>query len=264
MKTGTLDLSLWDMAAIYAMVLVPIGLIVRLKLGIVRDAVVSLIRMTIQLALVGLYLKFIFELNSVWVNLLWILVMIVVANSTVLGKTGLLRRRFFLMTFIGIGVSTAVVVCTFVLGVIRPSPLYDARYLVPISGMVLGNCMRGNVLSLERFFAGIRDREKEFITYQMLGATLSEASRPYLRDALRAALAPTLSTMATMGIVSLPGMMTGQILGGSFPLTAIKYQIAIMICIFTGITVASVVNVLLCMPIAFDEYGMLRQDIWQD
>ena len=263
MRNRTLDLSLLEMLGVYALALVPLALVAVLRLGIVRDTVTSVLRMTVQLALVGLYLRFIFNLNSLWVNVLWILIMISVANSTVLGRTGLARKHFFPMTFIGIGASTALVVCVFVCGLIHPSPLYDARYLVPISGMVLGNCMRGNVLSLERFFVGIRDREKEFVTYQMLGATLSEATRPYLRDALRAALAPTLSTMATMGIVSLPGMMTGQILGGAFPLTAIKYQIAIMMCIFSGITLASVVNIFLCMTVAFDDYGMLRQDIWQ-
>jgi putative ABC transport system permease protein len=123
--------------------------------------------------------------------------------------------------------------------------------------------MRGNVIALERFYSGIRQNEKEFITYQMLGASLSEATRPYWRSAMRAAIAPSLSTMATIGIVSLPGMMTGQILGGSTPITAIKYQIAIMICIFSSMIISAACNILLTNRAAFNAYGMLKQDIFR-
>ena len=261
MDGGAINMTLWDMAAVYGLMLLPLGVMAWLGLGMIRDTLVAMARMTVQLALVGLYLQVVFDLNSVWLNLGWILAMILVANATTLKRAGLVRRRFFMATFVGIAGVTAAVVGFFMI-VLRPDPIYDARYLVPITGMVLGNCMRGNVLSLERFFSGIRDGEKEFITYQTLGATLFEAARPHMRQALRAALAPTLSTMATMGIVSLPGMMTGQILGGSVPLTAIKYQIAIMFCIFAGILLASVLNLLLSMRIGFDDYGMLRQEVF--
>ena len=125
-----------------------------------------------------------------------------------------------------------------------------------------GNCLRSNVLSLERFYSGIRKNENEFMTYLMLGATLREAVRPYLRDAIKAAVNPSIATMATMGIVSLPGMMTGQILGGAMPMTAIKYQIGIMICIFTAMVVAALVNILLSLPVAFDDHQRLKEDIF--
>jgi len=97
----------------------------------------------------------------------------------------------------------------------------------------------------------------------MLGATLSEAVRPYMQKALQAAAGPLLATIATMGIVSLPGMMTGQILGGSMPVMAIKYQIAIVISIFSAMILASGLNLLFSMKIAFDDFGMLRGDIFK-
>jgi putative ABC transport system permease protein len=100
------------------------------------------------------------------------------------------------------------------------------------------------------------------MTYLMLGASLREAVRPYLRDAIKAAVNPSVATMATMGIVSLPGMMTGQILGGAMPTTAIKYQIGIMICIFTAMVVAALVNILLSLPVAFDDHQRLKEDIF--
>jgi putative ABC transport system permease protein len=163
---------------------------------------------------------------------------------------------------VGVAGSTLFVSGWFILFSIKPDPLYDARYLIPIIGMVLGNCLRSNVLSLERFYSSIRKNEKEYMTYLLLGATLREAIRPYLKDAIKAAVAPSIATMATMGIVSLPGMMTGQILGGSLPATAIKYQIGIMICIFTAMVLAAFVNILLSLSVAFDEQQRLNLNIF--
>ncbi|MEQ1529321.1 MAG: ABC transporter permease, partial [Methylococcales bacterium] len=145
--------------------------------------------------------------------------------------------------------------------VIQPSHFYDARYLVPLAGMILGNCLQNNVITLERFFSAVRRNENEYATFLMLGATRWEAVRPYFRDAVKAAINPTIAGMSTMGLVSLPGMMTGQILGGSEPWLAVKYQIAIMICIFTSATVASIINLKLSISIAFNAFDVLRDDV---
>jgi putative ABC transport system permease protein len=95
----------------------------------------------------------------------------------------------------------------------------------------------------------------------MLGATRREAVRPYFRNAVKAALNPTIAGMATMGLVSLPGMMTGQILGGSEPWIAVKYQIAIMICIFSSSTLACIMNLKLGLKIAFNAFDVLREEV---
>jgi putative ABC transport system permease protein len=247
----------------YAMMLIPIAAFVYLQLGNVRQTLAATIRMSAQLFLVGLYLKYIFELNSPAVSLLWLAIMLVVANLSILNKAGLKQSCFFWRTLAGVAGSTLFASGWFILIAIRPDPIYDARYLVPITGMILGNCLRSNVLSLERFYSGIRRNEEEFMTYLLLGATLKEAVRPYLREAVRSAVNPAMATMATMGIVSLPGMMTGQILGGAMPITAIKYQIGIMICIFTAMVVASLANILLSLPVAFDDHQRLRQEIFE-
>ena len=259
----SVDLSITSMLWMYALMLVPLAIFFYLQLGIIRDTLFSLLRMTIQLILVGLYLKYVFQLNSAFVSLLWVVIMLLVANLSILSKAGLKRRLFFWRALVGVAGSTLLVSGWFILVAIRPDPIYDARYLVPITGMILGNCLRSNVLSLERFYSGIRRNENEFITYLMLGATLREAVRPYLRDSIKAAVNPSVATMATMGIVSLPGMMTGQILGGAMPMEAIKYQIGIMICIFTSMVVASLVNILLTLPVAFDDHQRLNEDIFR-
>jgi putative ABC transport system permease protein len=257
------ELTFTSMVWMYTMLLVPLAVFFHLQLGIIRDTVISVIRMSVQLVLVGLYLKYIFVLNNPWVSLLWVAVMLVVANLSILNKAGLKRGPFFWRSLIGVAGSTLFASGWFILIAIRPDPIYDARFLVPITGMILGNCLRSNVLSLERFYSGIRKNENAYTTYLMLGADRTEAVRPYLREAIRAAVNPAVATMATMGIVSLPGMMTGQILGGALPVTAIKYQIGIMICIFTSTVVAAMLNIRLSLPKAFDEYDRLSPDIFK-
>lgn len=257
------DMDLVSTFSMYALLVIPIGIFIWLNLGLVRETIISAIRMTVQLLLVGVYLKYILQLNSGLVNLAWVLVMMVAANISVLGKSGLKRKVFFWRTLSGIAVSTFIVSGWFILVAIRPDPFYDARYMVPIIGMILGNCQRSNVMSLERFYSGIRKNEQEFMTYLMLGASLKEAILPYLRTSLKSTVNPSISTMATMGIVSLPGMMTGQILGGAMPMPAIKYQIGIMICIFTAMVIAALVNILLSLPVAFDDHQRLKPEIFQ-
>ena len=133
------DLSLWQMVATYALFLVPLGLFAAFRIGLVRETLVAATRMSGQLALVALYMGVIFEYNRWWLNALWIVVMVVVANLSVLSKAGVKKRRFFLCSLGGISISTGLVAGFLVFGVIRPTPLYDARYLMPITGMVLGN-----------------------------------------------------------------------------------------------------------------------------
>ena len=258
----TAELSIPAMLAMYALMLVPLAVFFYLRLGLIRDTLLALGRMTVQLLFVGLYLKYLFQLNNPLASLLWVALMLLVANLSILNKAGLKRGPFFWRSLVGVAGSTLFAGGWFILVAIRPEPIHDARYMVPIIGMILGNCLRSNVLSLERFYSGIRKNENEFMTYLMLGATLREATRPYLRDAVKAAVNPSIATIATMGIVSLPGMMTGQILGGAMPMEAIKYQIGIMACIFTAMVLASFINILLSLPIAFDDHQRLRQDIF--
>jgi len=256
------DLSFSSLIWLYLLMLIPLGIFIYLRVGLVLDTLWGMVRMTVQLLLVGLYLNYIFQLNHPLVTALWLFIMLVVANLSILKKAGIRTRIFFSRSLVGVAGSTLFVSAWFILFSIKPDPLYDARYLIPIIGMVLGNCLRSNVLSLERFYSSIRKNEKEYMTYLLLGATLREAIRPYLKDAIKAAVAPSIATMATMGIVSLPGMMTGQILGGSLPITAIKYQVGIMICIFTSMVLAAFVNILLSLSVAFDEQQRLKLNIF--
>ena len=257
----TLDIALPRMALLYGLCLLPWGLLRLIGLRLSGDIAVSILRMSIQLALVGIYLKMLFDLNHPWLNGLWILMMLVVADLSILKRAGLKARYFTLATFMAIASSILFTTAYLVILVIQPTHYYDARYVVPLAGMILGNCLQGNVIALERFYSALRKNENEYATFLMLGATRWEAVRPYFRDAIKAAINPTIAGMATMGLVSLPGMMTGQILGGSEPWLAVKYQIAIMICIFTSTTIASIMNLKLSLAIAFNAFDVLKDDV---
>ena len=257
----TLDIELPQMVLLYGLCLLPGLLLWLIGLRLSRDIGISILRMSIQLALVGFYLKMLFNLNNPWLNGLWILVMLLVADLSILRRAGLKVRYFALATFTAIASSILFSTAYLVILVIQPAHFYDARYIVPLAGMILGNCLQGNVIALERFYSALRKNENEYTTFLMLGATRWEAVRPYFRDAVKAAINPTIASMATMGLVSLPGMMTGQILGGSEPGLAVKYQIAIMVCIFTSTTIASMINLKLSLAIAFNAFDVLKSEV---
>ena len=258
----TIDIGTGSLLIMYALLLLPFSLCRLLGIAVLRDLALAVARMSIQLLLVGVYLEVIFRINSILLNAAWILAMVIVADLHIIRSTGLRIRRFFLPLLLGVGFGTLAIALFFVLLVIQPRPLYDARYLIPITGMVLGNCLRANVICLERFFSGLRQQETTYVNRLLMGATRYEALRPHLRDAIRAALAPTIATMATLGLVSLPGMMTGQILGGSVPLVAIKYQIGIMIAIFIATALTALLNIRLSISSAFTPYHILDRTIF--
>ncbi|MCL7419443.1 MAG: iron export ABC transporter permease subunit FetB [Methylobacter sp.] len=257
----TLDIALPRMALLYGLCLLPWLLLWLTGLRLSRDIGIGILRMSIQLVLVGIYLKALFDLNNPWLNGLWILLMLLVADWSILRRAGLKARYFFLATFMAVASSILFSTAYLVVLVIQPEHYYDARYIVPLAGMILGNCLQGNVIALERFYYALRKNQLEYETFLMLGATRWEAVRPYYRAAIKAAINPSIASMATMGLVSLPGMMTGQILGGSDPWIAVKYQIAIMICILTSTVVACIFNLKLSLNIAFDAFDVLRTEM---
>lgn len=257
----TIDISIPALISLYALLIIPFCIMWYFKVALIKDMLISGLRMSVQLLLVGVYLKYVFEWNSLYINALCVIVMILVANATVVQKAGLNIRHFFWPSLWGITASSLSIVAYLLVVLIQPEPLYEARYLIPITGMLLGNCLRGNILVLERFFNSIATKGNEYLTYLTLGADTKEAIRPYVREALQASVRPTLATMSTIGIVSLPGMMTGQILGGVFPVIAIKYQIAIMLAIFISLMISSTVSIYLSIPYAFNAYGLLNEKI---
>ncbi|MCL6268791.1 ABC transporter permease [Sansalvadorimonas sp. 2012CJ34-2] len=261
--SGTVDIDLINLFFFSVLLVIPVIVLYSwnlLDLG--YNAIGSVIRMTVQLLLVGLYLKYLFELNNLWLNLAWLLVMVTVANFSILRGSGLAVMRLFWVTQFSLMLSIISVCLLFLLILVKPVPFMDARYLIPVGGMLLGNVLQGNIRALETFYSQVRANEPRYLSDLLLGATVAEATQPYFRKAVRSSLTPILGSMATLGIVSLPGMMTGQILGGALPLTAAKYQIAIMMAIFLSMICAIGLNLRLSLRVAFDQGGLLKQAIY--
>ncbi|HMP68212.1 MAG TPA: ABC transporter permease [Pirellulaceae bacterium] len=256
------DLTLTGLIICYLLLIFPLAIILWLRVPILKSLGLALLRMTVQLLLVGFYLRFLFSLDHPAVNLAWLLIMILVADASVLSGSGLRLRRLGGGLFLAMAVGTLLPVLVFTGGILRLPRLLEAQYLIPIAGMVLGNCLRADIVGLRAFYGAMHKNRNACRQALACGATLNEMIRPWYRDALDAALAPTIATMATVGLVSLPGMMTGVILAGADPFTAIKYQLAIMIAIFTGTALTVFLAIRFTLPLAFDPYGNLHETIF--
>jgi putative ABC transport system permease protein len=257
------DISFLSLAAGYGLLIFPLSILLWYRIPIVSDTLLAIVRMTVQLLFVGLYLQVVFSLNNFWLNGAWLLIMIGVADTSITRGCGLRLGRFAGPLFLALLLGTAVPLFFFVGPILARPHLLDAQYAIPIGGMILGNCLRADVIGVSNFYRSVRKSEKAFLQVLAQGARISEATQPFLRDAVQAALAPTVATMATIGLVSLPGMMTGVILGGADPMTAIKYQIAIMIAIFSGTAITVALAIWLTMKSSFTAYGVLDYQIFK-
>jgi len=233
MNTMIIDLSLWDLVTVYSLLLMSIGLAHMLRAGHGRDLFWSGLRMFVQLMVVGYVLHLVFAIESALPVLLILIVMTGFAVQTIGARVETKMPNFYRVVgaaiLFGCGGMTFFF-CTLVIGL---EPWYDPRYLIPLAGMVIGNSMTGASLAAERLAAEFRERREEIETALCLGSSVKLAAEPAVGSAFRAALIPSVNAMAAMGLVFLPGMMTGQILSGTEPLIAVKYQIAIM-CVITG------------------------------
>lgn len=256
-------MSLWGLAAGYGLLIVPFAILLWAGVPVLGRFAAAVLRMTLQLLFVGLYLQVVFKLDRPWLSGLWVLVMIVVADFSILRNCGLRYQKLALPLFVSLLIGTAIPLLYFMGAILWLPNLLEARFVIPIGGMILGNCLRSDVIGLRKFFYAIRSGEKGFQQQLADGASLSEATRPYLTAALQEATAPMIATMATIGLVSLPGMMTGVILGGQDPRVAVMYQIAIMITIFTGANLTIVLAILLGRRAGFSAYGTLERSIFK-
>lgn len=252
----------WDLTLAAGLVLLLALMSWRLRLGVERRVLVAAARSLVQLVLLGLVLDVLFELRSLpWIGALT-LVMLTVAGWEVMARQ---QRRYRGPWGMGIGtlsmfLSSFSVTLLALLVVIRVEPWYQPQYLIPLLGMLLGNTMSGIAIALDNLTRHAWDGRGRIEARLLLGADWDTAIADIRRDALRSGLIPIINAMATAGIVSLPGMMTGQILAGSPPLEAAKYQLLIMFLIAAGTGLGSVAAVWIGSRRLFDERQRLRLD----
>ena len=198
--------------------------------------------MTIQLILAGLILTYIIDHPHPVFTIIYLVLMIGYAIRMVLVRNPGLNRKF--QYVIGIALAGAgVVIISFFLIVVVGVGLFDPQYSIPISGMIIGNALTGVSLGVKSFNSAIKSKRAQIDTLLNMGVAPHKILTPFANEATETALLPTINNMMGMGIISLPGMMTGQILAGTMPMTAILYQIAIIIAI-TAVTCLSVFGAL--------------------
>ncbi|HGY9592729.1 TPA: ABC transporter permease [Vibrio campbellii] len=252
------DINWFELALFSLILLIPLTINKRYKLGIAKDTVISVVRMTVQLVLVGVYLEYLFKLNSLAVNLLWLAIMIVVGASSIVSKTNLPKKPLMWPLIAGLSSSLLPLLAAIAFGLVKPEPFYNAQYMIPLAGMLLGNSLSSNIVALQNLFTAFEQRKSEYEAAISLGASPKYASFPFLQEALRKSLAPILASMATTGLVTLPGMMTGQILGGASPIVAIKYQLIIMLAIFVMLSVSVAITLEMTLSCVQTKEGRIK------
>lgn len=270
----TTDLSLTGLALGLLLMALPVWCLHHWRTGLVGPTLTATARMIVQLYLVGLYLGCLFELNIWWVNLAWGLVMVAVATGTAAQRTQLKPTLLLAPLAIAFLVA-ALLICAYFLGLVqglatppegegfRWRELFTARYFIPIFGILLGNMLGVNVLAVSTYYEGLR-REQQMVDYLTgNGASLSEATAPLFRQAIIKAFNPCIANMSVMGLVAMPGTMIGQILGGSAPGTAIRYQMMIAVITFAASMLSLVITICLARRRSFDAMGRL-QDVFKN
>lgn len=227
---GVVEINLAQFALIYVLLLVVLFIMKKSKINQSKLLVVASFRMTVQLVLAGLVLTYILENPHPLFTVAYIIAMTGFATIRVLNQNKELNKKFKLAIGLSLAGSGTLIVFFFV-QIVVGMDFFNPQYTIPLSGMIFGNAMTGLSLALKSFNENLKAQRSRVESLLYLGVTPKKILLPFVNNALETALVPTMNRMMGMGIISLPGMMTGQILSGTLPMTAILYQIAIMIAI---------------------------------
>ena len=255
---GTIDISLESLLLGLLLMLIPLFFLWKYRTGIVKSTLVALARMVGQLFLVGLYLKYLFLWDNPFLNAVWVIIMVFVATETALTRTKLKRSIMMCPIMVGFVIGAILVGFYFLGVVLQLDNVFSVQYFIPVLGILMGNMLGVNVIALNTFYSHLR-RESTYY-YFMLGngATVKEAISPFIKQALVRAFSPAIANMAVMGLVALPGTMIGQILGGSTPDVAIKYQMMIIVITISASMLSIAVTLYLVRRLAFDADGCIK------
>ncbi len=259
---NVITLTPLDLALAGSLVLLLAVLSILMQLGVAQRLIIAAIRTTVQLMLIGLVLNTLFaNVHLAWVTLL-AMVMLLVAGREVMARQ---HRRFGGVWGYGLGtlsmfVSAFATTIFALLVIVGTDPWYAPQYAIPLLGMMLGNTMNGVALALDRLTTSAWQQRGVIEARLTLGQEWRVAIGDITRESVRVGMIPIINAMAAAGIVSLPGMMTGQILSGTPPLEAVKYQILIMFMIAAGTGFATMAASWIGARHLFDERCRLRLD----
>jgi putative ABC transport system permease protein len=262
---NVISLSPLDLTIVASLVIALGAVGYALKLGFTGPLLTAALRTAIQLTLIGFVLKALFgHANIYWMALI-ALIMLSVASREILVRQ---KHRFkgiwaITMTSGPLFLSSFTVTIFALLIVINNDPWYSPQYAIPMLGMVLGNTMNGVALSLDRLTLSVWQQREAIEQRLMLGHYWQQSIHTIRIDSIRTGMMPILNAMATAGLVNLPGMMTGQILAGTPPIEAVKYQIMILFLIAAGTGFGIILTTIIASRRLFDDRHRLRTDYLQ-
>ncbi|MBA7597832.1 MAG: iron export ABC transporter permease subunit FetB [Calditrichaeota bacterium] len=258
------QLSFGDVALSLILMALAIALSRLQGLGIEKNLAIGTVRAFAQLTLIGFALKVLFQVNSPWLLPPVLIVMLSVASYESVRRQQVRLPRFFLITFGSLSLALVVSLGVVAELIIRPDPWYNLVVIIPLSGIVLGNGLNIVSLAANRFVSDMQLRRDEVEVALSLAAPPRKALQPAFKSAVSGALIPSINALMTVGLVQLPGVMTGQILAGLPPVEAVKFQIVIMMMWVTTGVIAGVVATLLLMARLVNQRWQVRWELLQD
>lgn len=258
-----LELSFGDVAISLVLMALAIALSKLQGLGLEKNLAVGTVRAFAQLTLIGFALKVLFQANSPWLLGLVLAVMLTVAGLESVRRQTVRVPGYFLITLVALVLALVVGLGVVAGLILRPDPWHSLNVLIPVSGMILGNGLNVISLSANRFLSDLQQRRDEVETALSLAAPPRKAFQPVFRESIASALIPSMNALMTVGLVQMPGVMTGQILAGQSPVEAVKIQMVVMMMwIATGV-VAGVAAMLLLMARLVNARWQVRWELLQ-
>lgn len=231
-----ITLTAWDLLCTSSLILILAAISIKQRLGLHKSLLIAALRASIQLFLIGFILRWLFgDINPLWLIVVSV-IMLLAAGREVIGR----QQRPFTGSFGYLSSTLSMFLSSFVLTIgaltliIQPELWYAPQYSIPLLGMLLGNTMNGISISMDRLTSTTWQQQQLIEQRLMLGETSTQAIADIKKEAMRAGMIPSINGMASAGLVALPGMMTGQVLAGSPPVDAVKYQILILFLITAG------------------------------
>ena len=259
---NAIHLTAADLMLASALVFLQAGASWLLRLDLHRQVLWSAVRMVTQLLIVGWLLRFVFDASSPSVTVLVIVVMIAAAAREVASrpKQRLIRAGNYRIGAAVVSAASLATVLLALLTAIRPEPWYDPRYAIPLMGIVLGSVLNSASLALDNFLGSVVTDRAAIEAQLALGASSTQAMSKLVRSSIRRGLIPIVNQMSAAGLITLPGIMTGQLLAGMDPVEAVKYQILLLFLLTGASGLASAGAVFLAARSVSDARHRLRTD----
>lgn len=256
------ELTVWQVALAALLMIVNGAISIGLKLKLERTLLIASLRTVVQLTLVGMVLKYIFQLERWYLVLALGAAMTLIAGVTASNRNKRTYPGVRLNTIVSIFASSWLVTGFALFAVLQGiEKWYQPQYAIPLLGMVLGNTLNGISVGLNTFTEALFTRRTHVESLLASGATRAEAAAEPLRDAVRTGMIPIVNSMMIVGLVSLPGMMTGQLISGMDPMSAVKYQIVIMFLIAGATALGTIGVVWLSYRRLFNQRHQFRRDL---